>query len=68
MKKTIVFAGLLSTLLIGCGAPAAEDTKDESTENAIENAKMDSIANELNQTAKEIDAASGELDNIINEL
>ncbi|MDB9775887.1 hypothetical protein OAB47_06630 [Vicingaceae bacterium] len=64
MKKTIVFAGLLSTLLIGCGAPAVEETKDESTENA----KMDSIANELNQTAKEIDAASGELDNIINEL
>ena len=30
----------MSTLLIGCGAPAVEETKDESTENAIENAKI----------------------------
>lgn len=68
MKKTLLFAGLLSVILIGCGSPAVEETVDTSAVEAVENARMDSIANEMDQTAKEIDEAANELDNIINEL
>tara|TARA_R110002049_G_scaffold288330_2_gene470687 strand:+ start:257 stop:463 length:207 start_codon:yes stop_codon:yes gene_type:complete len=68
MKKTLLFAGLLSVILIGCGSPAAEESTDISTAEAVENARMDSVANEMDQTAKEIDEAANELDNIINEL
>ncbi len=68
MKKTIFLAGILAATFISCSAPKADETETTSAVEAAENAKMDSIANELDQTAKEIEAETSELDNLINEL
>ncbi len=68
MKKTIFLAGILAATVISCSSPKAEETEETSAVEVAENAKMDSIANELDQTAKEIEAETSELDNLINEL
>jgi peptidoglycan hydrolase CwlO-like protein len=68
MKKTIFFAGILAAILISCSTPKTEKTEEKTTDEVVENAKMDSIANALEKTTKEIEAETSELDNLINEL
>ena len=72
MKKTLLASLCFVGLLTACGE--ATETKTDNTTSKVEMKMqheihaMDSVATQLENAAEEIDAASKELDDLLNEI
>lgn len=66
MKKLILLPAMALAMLAACGPGASEKKEIEQLE--IQAAKEDSVAVSLEQTQQDIEKATQELENLVNEL
>ncbi len=68
MKRVFITFSLLSVFLIGCNGQSSKKTEDNNEEYKKEIKQLDSTTVVIEKAQKEIDSATMELDNLLNEI